>query len=186
MKSTLPFTVASALALAVCGAPVHAAAPAATGKPMQAQKQDIVAAAMAAPALSTLVTAVKAAGLVDTLQGPGPFTVFAPTNDAFGKLPDGTVDGLLKPEAKDTLAGVLTYHVVKGNVDAATLAGQIKAGGGKATLTTVQGEPLTAMLDANGGVVLTDAKGGTAKVVSADMRQRNGVVHVIDSVLMPK
>lgn len=105
---------------------------------------------------------------------------------AFGKLPDGTVDGLLKPEAKDTLAGVLTYHVVKGNVDAATLAGQIKAGGGKATLTTVQGEPLTAMLDANGGVVLTDAKGGTAKVVSADMRQRNGVVHVIDSVLMPK
>jgi uncharacterized surface protein with fasciclin (FAS1) repeats len=186
MKSTLPLAVASVLALAVCGAPALAASPAANGKTMQAQKQDIVAAAMAAPTLSTLVAAVKAADLVGTLQGAGPFTVFAPTNDAFGKLPAGTVDGLLKPEAKATLAGVLTYHVVAGNVDAASLAKQIQAGGGKAMLTTVQGGMLTATLDANGGVVLTDAKGGTAKVVAADMRQSNGVVHVIDSVLMPQ
>lgn len=183
MKSTLPFAIASVLALAVCSAPAAAAA---DDHAMHAQHQDIVAAAMAAPSLSTLVAAVKAADLVGTLQGAGPFTVFAPTNDAFGKLPAGTVDGLLKPEAKAALTSVLTYHVVAGNVDAATLAKQIKDGGGSAKLTTVQGETLTASDDGMGGIVLTDAKGGTAKVIAADMRQSNGVVHVIDSVLMPK
>lgn len=187
MKSTLPFAVASALALAVCAAPAVAATPiGASDHATHAQQKDIVAAAVAAPSLSTLVTAVKAADLVGTLQGAGPFTVFAPTNGAFGKLPAGTVDALLKPEAKAALTGVLTYHVVAGNVDAATLAKQIQAGGGTATLTTVQGGTLTAKADGMGGIVLTDAKGGTAKVVAADMRQSNGVVHVIDSVLMPQ
>jgi uncharacterized surface protein with fasciclin (FAS1) repeats len=148
--------------------------------------QDIVANASAAPNLSTLVAAVKAADLVSTLQGSGPFTVFAPTDDAFAKLPAGAVDGLLKPEMKADLAGVLTYHVVSGNVDAASLLQQIEAGGGKATLTTVQGATLTATPDGAGGITLTDAKGGTAKVTTADVRQSNGIVHVIDSVLMPK
>lgn len=112
--------------------------------------------------------------------------MFAPTNDAFGKLPAGAVDGLLKPEAKPALTGVLTYHVVAGNVDAAALAKQIQAGGGSTTLTTVQGGTLVARADGNGGIVLTDTKGGTAKVVAADRRQSNGIVHVIDGVLMPQ
>lgn len=209
MKSTLPLAIASALALAACGAseapaadpapapmetvaaepmpaePVAPANPAVGGAAMDATK-DIVTNASAAPNLSTLVAAVKAADLVATLQGAGPFTVFAPTDDAFGKLPAGAVDGLLKPEMKADLAGVLTYHVVSGNVDAATLLGQIEAGGGTATLTTVQGGTLTATPDGAGGITLTDAKGGTAKVTTADVRQSNGVVHVIDSVLMPK
>jgi uncharacterized surface protein with fasciclin (FAS1) repeats len=141
---------------------------------------------VATPSLSTLVAAVKAADLVGTLQGAGPFTVFAPTNDAFAKLPAGTVDGLLQPQAKDALTGVLTYHVVAGNVDAASLAKQIAAGGGRATLTTVQGGTLVATADGHGGILLTDAKGGTAKVVAADLRQRNGIVHVIDGVLLPQ
>ena len=182
MKSTLPYVVAGALALAVCSAPALAASPAASSK----TSADIVTAAVSAPSLSTLVTAVKAADLVGTLQGAGPFTVFAPTNDAFGKLPAGAVDGLLKPEAKPALTGVLTYHVVAGNVDAAALSKQIKAGGGSATITTVQGGTLVARADGKGGIVLTEAKGGTAKVVAADMRQSNGIVHVIDGVLMPR
>ncbi|MEO5628486.1 MAG: fasciclin domain-containing protein [Thermomonas sp.] len=142
--------------------------------------------ASAAPNLSTLVAAVTAAGLVETLQGAGPFTVFAPTNDAFAKLPAGAVDGLLKPEMKDALAGVLTYHVVAGNVDAAALMQLIQDGGGKAMLTTVQGAMLTATSGGMGDITLTDAAGGTAKVTTADVRQSNGIVHVIDSVLMPK
>ena len=147
--------------------------------------QDPVAtAASNNPALSTLVTAVKAAGLVDTLSGPGPFTVFAPTNDAFGELPTGTVDTLVKPESKDQLTKILTYHVVPGTMTAANLMDAIKTGGGKAELTTAQGETLTATLN-GGNVVLTDAKGGTATVTQADVMQSNGVVQVIDSVLMP-
>ncbi len=185
MKSTLPFAVAGALALALCSAPGHTASPVAASGDAKAST-DIVAAAVATPNLSTLVAAVKAADLVGTLQGAGPFTVFAPTNDAFGKLPAGAVEGLLKPEAKSALAGVLTYHVVAGNVDAAALAKQIQANGGSATLTTVQGGTLTASADGKGGIVLTDAKGGSARVVAADLRQRNGVVHVIDGVLMPQ
>jgi uncharacterized surface protein with fasciclin (FAS1) repeats len=144
----------------------------------------LVEVASGSPDHTTLVTAVQAAGLVDTLNGAGPFTVFAPTNAAFDKLPAGTVDGLLKPEAKDDLSGVLTYHVVSGNVDAATLTQQITEGGGSATLTTVQGGTLTARAD-GGNVTLTDGKGNTATVTTADLKGSNGVVHVIDTVLMP-
>ena len=145
---------------------------------------DVVDGAIASPDHTTLVAAVQAAGLVDTLKGTGPFTVFAPTNAAFDKLPAGTVDGLLEPAAKDQLTSVLTYHVVAGNVDAAELTRQIEAGGGSATLTTVQGGTLTARVD-GGNVVLTDANGGTSTVTAADLRQSNGVIHVIDTVLMP-
>ena len=133
---------------------------------------------------TTLVAAVLAAGLVDTLKGPGPFTVFAPTNAAFNKLPPGTVDTLTKPENKETLTKILTYHVVPGRLTASDLMGQIKAGGGKATLTTVQGEPLTASMMGN-TLMLTDAKGGMSHVTIKDVMQSNGVIHVVDTVLMP-
>jgi uncharacterized surface protein with fasciclin (FAS1) repeats len=133
---------------------------------------------------TTLVAAVKAAGLVDTLEGAGPFTVFAPTNEAFAKLPAGTVDTLLKPENKNQLVKILTYHVVAGKVSSKQLIGMIKKGGGKAELKTVSGGTLTASLS-GGHVVLTDEKGGTARVTIADVYQSNGVIHVIDSVLLP-
>lgn len=133
---------------------------------------------------TTLVAAVKAAGLVETLSGAGPFTVFAPTNAAFAKLPAGTVDGLLKPAAKTDLAKVLTYHVVPGTMTAAQLSTAIRAGNGKAELTTVQGAKLTAS-EAAGQVTLTDSKGGKSVVTQADVTQSNGVVHVVDTVLMP-
>lgn len=145
---------------------------------------DIIDTASQSPDHSTLVAAVKAAGLVETLKGAGPFTVFAPTNAAFDKLPAGTVDTLLQPENKADLAGILTYHVVSGAVDAATLVEQINAGGGKAELTTVNGATLTAEA-ADGGVKLTDAKGNSAMVTTADLMQSNGVIHVIDAVLLP-
>ena len=134
---------------------------------------------------TTLVAAVKAAGLVETLSSPGPFTVFAPTNAAFGKLPAGTVETLVKPENKATLTKILTYHVVAGKMGAADILAAIDAGGGKATLTTVQGETLTATKTA-AGVQLTDAKGGKSMVTIADVNQSNGVIHVVDTVLMPK
>ncbi len=133
---------------------------------------------------TTLVTAVKAAGLVDTLEGPGPFTVFAPTNEAFDKLPAGTVDTLTKPENKDQLTKILTYHVVPGKLTAKDLMKLIKKGDGKAELKTVQGETLTATAQ-DGKIVLTDQKGGTSTVTIADVIQSNGVIHVVDSVLMP-
>lgn len=133
---------------------------------------------------TTLVAAVKAAGLVDTLEGPGPFTVFAPTNEAFAKLPAGTVDTLLKPENLDTLKKVLTYHVVAGRVSAQDLKKMIQSGGGKAKLTTVEGGTLTAEIK-DGKVMLTDEKGGMATVTIANVYQSNGVIHVIDTVLMP-
>ncbi len=145
---------------------------------------DIIDTASQSADHSTLVAAVKAADLVDTLKGPGPFTVFAPTNAAFDGLPAGTVDTLLKPENKADLAGILTYHVVSGSVDAATLVEQIEAGGGKAELKTVNGGMLTAEA-ANGGVKLTDANGNSAMVTTADLMQTNGVIHVIDAVLLP-
>jgi uncharacterized surface protein with fasciclin (FAS1) repeats len=153
------------------------------GAPMYANK-DIVDNAVNSKDHTTLVAAVKAAGLVDTLKGKGPFTVFAPTNDAFNKLPAGTVDTLLKPENKKKLTQVLTYHVVAGNLDSAALAKKIKAGNGKATLKTVEGDKLMVSMDGN-DIVVTDAKGGTAKVTTADAYQKNGVIHVVDSVLMP-
>ncbi len=133
---------------------------------------------------TTLVAAVKAAGLVDTLEGTGPFTVFAPTNEAFDKLPAGTVDTLLKPENKDQLKKVLTYHVVSGKMSAKDIEKAIKAGGGKASLTTVAGGTLTAMKK-DGKIVLTDEKGGTSTVTIANVYQSNGVIHVVDAVLLP-
>ena len=149
-----------------------------------AEQNDVVDLAIGSPDHTTLVSAVQAAGLVDTLKGAGPFTVFAPVNAAFDALPAGTVDTLLKPESKGDLTTVLTYHVVAGNVDAAALTQQIEAGGGTATLKTVQGGELKAQL-ADGGVTLTDAKGNTAKVTTADLKATNGVIHVVDKVLMP-
>ena len=134
---------------------------------------------------TTLVAAIKSAGLVETLSGPGPFTVFAPTNDAFGKLPKGTVDSLMKPESKAALAKILTYHVVAGKMTAADLLKAIKDGKGKATLKTVQGETLTAQ-EKGGAIELVDAKGGMSRVTIADVIQSNGVIHVVDTVLMPK
>jgi len=144
----------------------------------------IVANAVNSPIHKTLVAAVKAAGLVDTLNSPGPFTVFAPTDDAFAKLPAGTVDTLVKPENKDTLVKILTYHVVPGKISSKELMKMIEKGGGKATLKTVQGEDLTASMS-DGKIMLTDAKGGMGTVTTADVFQSNGVIHVIDTVLMP-
>lgn len=134
---------------------------------------------------TTLVTAVKAAGLVKTLSGPGPFTVFAPTNEAFNKLPAGTVPTLLKAENKKTLVKVLTYHVVAGKYSASALLKLITKGGGKAQLKTVQGEKLT-VSKMGDKIMLTDAKGGMSHVTIADVNQSNGVIHVVDTVLMPK
>jgi uncharacterized surface protein with fasciclin (FAS1) repeats len=134
---------------------------------------------------TTLVAAVKAAGLVDTLQGAGPFTVFAPTNEAFDKLPAGTVDTLLKPENKPLLAKVLTYHVVAGRLSASDLMKKIKAGNGTAELTTVEGGKLWVMLHDGKHIMLKDEKGGTALVTIANVFQSNGVIHVIDTVVMP-
>ena len=165
-------------------APVPEAADPAPAAAEPAVAKDIVDTAIGSADHTTLVSAVQAAGLVDTLKGAGPFTVFAPTNAAFSALPAGTVDTLLKPESKGDLTAVLTYHVVAGNVDAATLASQIEAGGGTATLKTVQGGELKASL-ADGGVTLTDAKGNVAKVTTADLKASNGVIHVVDKVLMP-
>ena len=133
---------------------------------------------------TTLVAAVKAAGLVETLSGKGPFTVFAPVNASFDALPAGTVDTLLKPENKATLTGVLTYHVVPGRLTAADLAAQAQANGGKAVLTTVQGGKLT-IWQQDGAWYVGDAKGGKAKIGPADVIQSNGVIHVIDGVLLP-
>lgn len=134
---------------------------------------------------TTLVAAVKAADLVATLQSAGPFTVFAPTNAAFGKLPAGTVETLVKPENKSMLTKILTYHVVAGNFNAGAVVKAIKDGGGKATLKTVSGGSIVASLE-NGKVVLTDEKGGVAIVVAADLNASNGVIHVVDAVVLPK
>lgn len=134
---------------------------------------------------TTLVAAVKAAGLVETLASQGPFTVFAPTNAAFEKLPAGTVDDLLKPANKGLLTAVLTYHVVAGNWDSKAIAEAIKNGNGKATLTTVQGGKLWAWMKGK-KLMLQDEKGGTATVTIADVYQKNGVIHVVDTVLMPQ
>ena len=133
---------------------------------------------------TTLVAAVKAAGLVDTLSSKGPFTVFAPTNAAFDKLPAGTVATLVKPENKATLTKILTYHVVPGRLTSGAIAARIRAGHGRAALTTVQGERLTARMRGR-YLVLTDAKGGTSRVTIADVMQSNGVIHVVDTVVMP-
>ena len=153
------------------------------GKEMYPNKNIVENAANSADN-TTLVAAVKAAGLVDTLMSPGPFTVFAPVNAAFSKLPAGTVDTLLKPENKDTLVKVLTYHVVPGKVSSMDIKKAIKAGGGTATFTTVQGGKLWAMMDGN-MIVLKDEKGGMSHVTQANVFQSNGVIHVVDTVVMP-
>jgi uncharacterized surface protein with fasciclin (FAS1) repeats len=144
----------------------------------------IVANAVNSKDHTTLVAAVKAAGLVETLQSAGPFTVFAPTNEAFNKLPKGTVETLVKPENKATLTTILTYHVVAGKFNAKDIAKLIKAGNGKAQLKTVQGGVLTASMEGK-KLVLTDTKGGKSYVTIADVNQSNGVIHVIDTVVMP-
>jgi len=149
------------------------------------QSKDVVDIAIGSADHTTLVAAVKAADLVTTLKGNGPFTVFAPTNVAFNKLPEGTVAGLLKPESKAQLAKILTYHVVSGNLDAAAVTAAIKSGNGKAVVTTVSGGKLTVSLD-NGKVKLVDENGNAAYVTAADLKGSNGVVHVIDAVVLPK
>jgi uncharacterized surface protein with fasciclin (FAS1) repeats len=154
------------------------------GAPMYPSK-NIIQNAVNSKDHTTLVAAVKAAGLVDTLQGAGPFTVFAPVNGAFGKLPAGTVDTLLKPENKQTLTTVLTYHVVPGRMTAASLMKAVKDGNGQATLKTVAGKDLTVKQAGPGKLTVTDAKGGTSTVIIADVQQSNGVIHVVDTVLLP-
>jgi uncharacterized surface protein with fasciclin (FAS1) repeats len=154
------------------------------GAPMLASK-DIIDNAVNSKDHTTLVAAVKAAGLVDTLKGPGPFTVFAPTNAAFAALPAGTVDTLLKPENKGMLTGILTYHVVAGKWDAAAISKMIADGKGMASIKTVAGGTLVAK-STGGKVTVTDEKGGVATVTIADVYQSNGVIHVVDKVLLPK
>jgi uncharacterized surface protein with fasciclin (FAS1) repeats len=176
-------TIVALVAANVVGTLFATENPMVGGAPMYPTK-DIIQNAMNSKDHTTLVAAVKAAGLVDTLEGKGPFTVFAPTNEAFGKLPAGTVDRLLKPENKEKLAAVLTYHVVPGKITADKLAREIKAGDGSAQLTTVNGEKLTARTMGD-SIELTDVKGGMSKVKIADVIQSNGVIYVIDTVLMP-
>ncbi|PTS90779.1 fasciclin [Sphingomonas sp. HMWF008] len=171
-------------AAAAPSAPAATPNPTVGGAAMDATKPIAVNAA-AAPNLSTLVTAVKAAGLATTLSGPGPFTVFAPTNDAFTRLAPGTVEKLLKPENKATLAKVLTYHVVPGTITFADLQEKAKANGGKVVLTTVEGEPLTLDVSAT-GAQLTDVNGNKSFIETADVKQSNGVVHVVNGVVLPK
>ena len=177
------------LGLAACNSEPEAPAtdamePAATDTMAPAADGTVVAVAQGNPDFSTLVSAVQAAELVDTLNGAGPFTVFAPTNAAFEKIPADTRNGLMQPDQKDALTGILTYHVVPGRVDAAALTRQIEQGGGSATLTTVEGGTLTATV-VDGTVTLTDEAGNTSKVVMADVAASNGVIHAIDTVVMP-
>ncbi len=153
------------------------------GAPMLTSK-DIVDNAVNSADHTTLVAAVKAAGLVQTLKSKGPFTVFAPTNAAFDKLPAGTVETLVKPENKDTLTKILTYHVLAGKFDSKAIAKKIKSGHGKAMLKTVSGDTLIASMNGN-SLILTDEKGGTSTVTIANVYQSNGVIHVVDTVLLP-
>ena len=171
-------------ALALFAGTMHAQKPVTVGGAPMYPNKNIIENAVNSKDHTTLVAAVKAAGLVDTLQGPGPFTVFAPVNDAFAALPAGTVDNLLKPENKATLTAVLTYHVVSGRLNSQALTRLIKENNGKAMLKSVQGEELTAMLSGD-TIAITDAKGGTAKVSIANVNHSNGVIHVTDKVLMP-
>jgi uncharacterized surface protein with fasciclin (FAS1) repeats len=175
----------AALALAITSAVAQMGAnPVVGGKEMYPTK-NIIENAVNSADHTTLVAAVKAAGLVETLEGPGPFTVFAPTNEAFDKLPAGTVDTLLKPENKPTLTKVLTYHVVAGRLSSTDLMKKIKEGNGTAELTTVEGGKLWVMLHDGKHIMLKDEKGGTALVTIANVFQSNGVIHVIDTVVMP-
>lgn len=171
LSASLPARSATEKTVRVGGAPMY-------------PSRNIIQNAVNSKDHTTLVAAVKAAGLVDTLEGPGPFTVFAPTNGAFGKLPAGTVDTLVKPENKGTLTKILTYHVVAGRMTAANLMKAVKDGGGMATLKTVEGEDLI-VKQGMGKLAITDAKGDTSMITIADVLQSNGVIHVVDTVLMP-
>jgi uncharacterized surface protein with fasciclin (FAS1) repeats len=174
---------AAAIALAMSGTAGLAKNPMVGGAAMYPAR-NIVENAVNSKDHTTLVAAVKAAGLVETLASKGPFTVFAPTNAAFGKLPGGTVETLVKPENKDTLTKILTYHVVPGRITAGQIASMAARNRGTATLKTVEGEPLRFM-KSGGGWVVQDAKGGKARITIANVMQSNGVIHVVDSVLMP-
>jgi uncharacterized surface protein with fasciclin (FAS1) repeats len=182
-KLALVLVAALTLGLTVVSASAQMKNPEVGGSPMYPTKT-IVENAVNSKDHTTLVAALKAAGLVDTLNGPGPFTVFAPTNEAFDKLPAGTVDTLLKPENKATLVKILTYHVVSGKYNSKKLEQMIKKGNGKASLKTVQGDPLTVSMSGD-KITVTDEKGGTATVTIADVYQSNGIIHVIDMVLQP-
>jgi uncharacterized surface protein with fasciclin (FAS1) repeats len=176
---------AAVLGAGIAAVPSFAADPVMVGgAPMYVEK-NIIENAVNSKDHTTLVAAVKAAGLVDTLSGPGPFTVFAPVNAAFEALPAGTVDNLLKPENKDTLVHILTYHVVAGDMSGADIMAKAKAMGGKMNLTTVSGDTITAEVKGE-SLWIFDESGNAAKVTIADVNQSNGVIHVIDKVLLPK
>ncbi|MFL0672430.1 MAG: fasciclin domain-containing protein [Erythrobacter sp.] len=174
---------AAALALLAATAPI-AATPAFADNHSAAAKGNIVETAVSTGVHKTLVAAVQAAGIAEMLSAPGPFTIFAPTDDAFGKLPAGTVETLVKPENKQMLIGILAYHAVAGEVTSTALVKMIQDNGGKATVNTVMGMPLTAEI-VNGKVVITDAKGGKSTVTMADVATTNGVIHVTDGVFLP-
>jgi uncharacterized surface protein with fasciclin (FAS1) repeats len=191
--NTRASTIAAAVALALAGTALPGALALATptqktitvgGAPMYPSR-NIVQNAVNSKDHTTLVAAVKAAGLVETLQGPGPFTVFAPVNRAFERLPEGTVPTLLRPENKATLAGVLAYHVVAGRYSAADLKAMVERTGGRAALKTVQGGTLWIAEAGRNRLQITDAKGDVATITIADVNQSNGVIHVIDTVLLP-
>ena len=185
MRHSILAAVVAASALAAAPAAAQGTSVMVGGQAMYRAK-DIVDNAVNSADHTTLVAAVKAAGLVETLKSKGPFTVFAPTNDAFAALPAGAVDGLLKPENKDALTKVLTYHVVAGRYNAAAIMAAIAKGGGSAKLTTVSGGTLTARMNGPRNVVVVDEAGNVASVSTYDVRQSNGIIHVIDGVLMPK
>ena len=188
MSLLKPFVALAAAAIVSSAIPAFAQDsmmnPMVGGHAMMSNK-NIVANAVNSDDNKTLVAAVKAAGLVSVLEGPGPFTVFAPTDEAFAALPAGTVDTLVKPENKAMLTKILTYHVVPGKLDFAALSDQIRAGGGKASLKTVQGEPLTLAMNGPRNITITDAKGNVAQISTYDVYQSNGVIQVIDKVLSP-
>lgn len=180
-----PLATATAIAVAISGGAAYARTIMVGGAPMYPNR-NIVENAVHSKDHTTLVTAVKAAGLVGTLEGAGPFTVFAPTNEAFAKLPKGTVENLVLPENKATLTKVLTYHVVAGRYTAKDLISMVKEGGGQASLKTVEGETLTILEGRKGHVLyVEDAKGDRARVTIPNVMQSNGVIHVVNTVLMP-
>jgi uncharacterized surface protein with fasciclin (FAS1) repeats len=183
MKSRIAVLLFAVVALAATGAFAGSKNPVVGGKEMYPSR-DIIDNAMNSAEHTTLVAAVKAAGLVGTLKGSGPFTVFAPTNEAFAKLPAGAVENLLRPENKDALTKILTYHVVAGRLSAMDLKKQIKAGNGQAALKTISGGTLTVTMQGK-NIVLRDEKGGMSTITLPNVFQSNGVIHVVDSVVLP-
>lgn len=185
MKNTIKNLGLATVATLALGYSVSAQNTVNVGGEAMYPKKNIVQNAVNSKAHTTLVAAVQAAELVETLQGEGPFTVFAPVNDAFENLPAGTVETLLKPENKATLQKVLTYHVVAGKMDFDAISKAIKSGKGKATLTTVSGGTLTAMMNGEHNIMLKDENGNTANISTYDVYQSNGVIHVLDAVVLP-